>query len=255
MRKPLIMANWKSHGSYAQAKNLCEKIIQGNQRDPIVEADVGLGVPFPYLSYVSDIVAASGISVAAQNCSQFGPGAYTGEVTAAMLAEVGARAVILGHSERRELFEETDAVIADKVVQATQAGLQAILCVGETLAQRRSGMVESILETQLHAVLTRLDTQKLNRLVIAYEPVWAIGTGHTPTSEQINTVHGFIRKVVANFDPTVAKQLKILYGGSVKAGNAGEILALPEVDGGLIGGASLKAADFIRIMKQANGTC
>ena len=251
MRRPIIMANWKSNGSISQAKDLCEKIAKNYSKyNP--KADVVVCVPFPYISYVQSVISSSGIKVGAQNLSQYGSGAYTGEISAAMLKDLGVDYVIIGHSERRSLFDETDAIISRKVQNALNEGLKVILCVGETLEQRNLGKVNEVISNQLNAVLSEVSLLQQENIIIAYEPVWAIGTGLAATPEQVNEVHAEIRKVVAKVNPNLENVIRIVYGGSVNSGNAAEIFKLPDVDGGLIGGASLKPNDFNQIIIQAD---
>ena len=208
--------------------------------------------PFPYLGAVSQAIAGSGIALGAQNCSEHDAGAYTGEVAASMLIDCGCTHVIVGHSERRQLFGETDQQVADKLVRAQAGGLTPILCVGETLEQRQAGDTERVIEAQLDAVLTHAGgASGLGSIVVAYEPVWAIGTGETATPEQAQAVHAHIRARVAGIDGAIAEALRILYGGSVKPDNATALFACPDIDGGLIGGAALKAASFLDICRAA----
>jgi len=247
MRKPIVMANWKSNGSLAQAKDLCEKISQEySSQKP--EVEVVLCAPFPYLSYVKDIVSAAGIKLGAQNISQYGDGAYTGETSANMLKDINVDYVLIGHSERRSLFGETDSIVTQKVTQALDAGLKVVLCVGESLDQRKSGKVNEVILQQISAVFLNVPKFLQGNITIAYEPVWAIGTGLAATPEQVNEVHQQIRKVVAKINPNLENVLRIVYGGSVNSGNAAEIFKLSDVDGGLIGGASLKPNDFNQII-------
>ncbi len=251
MRKSIVMANWKSNGSFAQAKDLCEKISQYYiSTKPNV--DVVVCVPFPYLAYVQSIVTGAGIGVGAENISQYGNGAYTGEVSANMLNDLDVPYVIIGHSERRSLFGETDKVVQQKVSQALEAGLHAVLCVGETLEERQSDRVTEVITRQVKAVLSNISQAKQANIIIAYEPVWAIGTGLAATPEQVNEVHLLIRKVVSKINPNLENTIRIIYGGSVNSGNAAELFKLPDVDGGLIGGASLKPNDFNQIITQAD---
>ncbi|MFT6835361.1 MAG: triosephosphate isomerase [Francisellaceae bacterium] len=251
MRKPIVMANWKSNGSFAQAKDLCEKISQEySAKKPNV--DVVLCVPFPYLGYVHDIVSASGIKLGSQNISQYNNGAYTGEVSAEMLKNINVDYVLVGHSERRSLFGETDSIVTKKILQALDSGLTAVLCVGESLAEREAGMVDRVIQEQLSAVYNYLPKSLQDNIIVAYEPVWAIGTGLAATPAQVNEVHKKIRKVVSKINPNLENVLRIIYGGSVNSGNAAEIFKLSDVDGGLIGGAALKPNDFNQIVTQAD---
>jgi triosephosphate isomerase (TIM) len=230
-RVRLVAGNWKMHGTRASIAALLDALAKDNPPGCAVCA------PYPYLAQVSERLRGSAIAWGAQNVSEHAQGAYTGEVSAAMLAEFGCRYVLVGHSERRQLYGETDAQAAAKFKAVRRAGMTPILCVGETLAERDAGNTEAVVARQLSAV-------EFEDGVLAYEPVWAIGTGRNATPEQAQAVHGFLRKKVP--DGT-----RILYGGSVKAGNAAAIFAMPDVDGGLIGGASLVAKDFLDIVKAA----
>ena len=242
MRDRLVAGNWKMYGNRASNRALLDSVLaeivgMGGLRG----VDCAVCVPFPYLGEVAARLQGSALAWGAQNLSEHAQGAYTGEVSAAMLAEFGCRYVIVGHSERRQIFGETDAVAAAKFAAAQASGMTPILCVGETLDERDAGSTERVVARQLDAVLTRV---KFGNAVLAYEPVWAIGTGRTATPEQAQAVHAALRK-------WVGAETRILYGGSVKAANAEGIFAMPDVDGGLIGGASLVAADFIAIVRAA----
>jgi triosephosphate isomerase len=208
-------------------------------------------VPSPYLAQVQSLLAGSGIGWGSQDVSRFEKGAYTGEVSGAMLGEFGCRYAIVGHSERRTLFGETDALVAEKYAAARRAQLTPIFCVGETLEQRERGQTESVLARQVDALLDHGGAAQLDGGIVAYEPVWAIGTGRTATSAQAQEAHAFIRARIAARDAAVSGRLPILYGGSVKAGNAAELFAMPDVDGGLVGGASLVAEEFVAIWRAA----
>jgi len=214
-------------------------------------ADVAVCVPAPYFAQVGQLVAGSPVALGAQTLSEHTSGAYTGEVSAAMLLEFECRYVIVGHSERRALFGETNALVAAKYTAADKAGLVPIACVGETWPEREAGATEAVIAAQLDAVLEVAAGESLAKAVFAYEPVWAIGTGKTATPEQAQAVHAFIRSRIAFRDPVAAAGMRILYGGSVSAGNATALFACPDIDGGLVGGASLKAADFAAICKAA----
>jgi triosephosphate isomerase (TIM) len=227
------------NGSRASNRALLEALLAALPRKTGVE--VVVCPPYPYLQQVSEHLAGTPIASGAQNVSEHAPGAYTGEVSAAMIKEFGCRYAIVGHSERRQLYGETDARVAAKFAAAQGAGLTPILCVGETLAQREAGATEEVVARQLQAVLEKAD---FGAAVLAYEPVWAIGTGRNATPEQAQAVHAFLRK-------RVSPETRILYGGSVKAQNAAAIFAMPDVDGGLIGGASLLAKEFIEIARAA----
>ena len=234
-RVPLVAGNWKMHGSRASIAALLDVLVENNP------SGCAVCVPFPYLGQVAERLRGSPIAWGAQNVSEHVQGAYTGEVSAAMLAEFGCRYVIVGHSERRQLYGETDAQSAAKFAAVKAAGMTPILCVGETLQQRDAGKTEEVVGRQLEKVLEKNSVEKS---VLAYEPVWAIGTGRNATPEQAQAVHAFLRSKVPADTP-------ILYGGSVKPQNAAAIFAMPDVDGGLIGGASLVAKDFPDIVKAA----
>lgn len=208
-------------------------------------------VPFPYLSQSQSELAGTSIAWGAQNMSEHAKGAYTGEISASMLLDFGCRYVVLGHSERRAFYGETDHIVAAKFVAAIAAGLTPILCLGETLSERETGVTESVIARQLDAVLNVAGMAGIARAVIAYEPVWAIGTGRTASPEQAQAVHAFIRQKLATQDAEIANQLLILYGGSVKAVNAAELFSQTDIDGGLIGGASLITDEFVAICKAA----
>jgi triosephosphate isomerase len=208
-------------------------------------------VPYPYLAQARELLDGSGVEWGGQDCSRFDKGAYTGDVSGGMLAEFGCTYAIVGHSERRTVFGDTDGVVAEKFAAARRAKLTAILCVGETLEERERGVTEEVLARQLDAVLEKQGAAALDGALLAYEPVWAIGTGKTATAEQAQAAHAFLRGRVAQKDAGVAAALPILYGGSVKASNAAELFAMADVDGGLIGGASLVAEEFVAICRAA----
>jgi triosephosphate isomerase len=231
-RVRLVAGNWKMHGSRASIAALLDALVEGNPTSACAVC-----VPFPYLAQVAARLRDTRIAWGAQNVSEHAQGAYTGEVSAAMLTEFGCRYVIVGHSERRQLYRETDAQVAAKFAAVRSAGMTPILCVGETLAEREAGNTEAVVARQLSAV-------RFADAVLAYEPVWAIGTGRNATPEQAQAVHAFLRQ-------RVPAETRILYGGSVKPQNAAEIFPMPDVDGGLIGGASLVAKDFLDIVKAA----
>lgn len=249
MRRKLVAGNWKMYGSLARNKTLLEEVLAG-VRD-LRDADYGVCVPYPYLAQAQSMLQGSLVAWGAQNMSQNEQGAFTGEVSAGMLTDFGCRYVIIGHSERRALFHESNDIVAAKFDAAIKAGLTPILCVGETLAERESGVTEQVVARQLEVVLDHAGAQAVVRSVVAYEPVWAIGTGKTAAPEQAQAVHAFIRRRVAQLDDGVAQDLRILYGGSMKPGNAAELFAMPDVDGGLIGGASLVAEEFVAICRAA----
>ena len=247
MRVKLVVGNWKMNGSLASNQVLLEAIVPLLER----EAHYAVCAPFPYLVATGEAVRGTALWLGAQDLCQFDNGAYTGEVSAPMLVDCGCRYVIVGHSERRGLFGETDEIVAHKYVQAVKHGLIPILCVGEMLSAREAGATEHVVAGQLDAVAKLAGASTLRQGVIAYEPVWAIGTGRTATPEQAQAVHAFIRERIASVDSDAAEELTILYGGSVKAGNAAQLFAMPDVDGGLIGGAALDAAEFAAICRSA----
>jgi triosephosphate isomerase len=243
MRRKLVVGNWKMNGSRAANEPLLAAIVQARPFD----CDVAVCVPFPYLAEVALAFAGSELRWGAQDCSVHEQGAYTGEVSAAMLAEFGCRYAIVGHSERRQFHQESDQLVADKAKAALARGVTPIVCVGESLAQREAGETDSVVKRQLSAVIHTL-AHCAGEMVVAYEPVWAIGTGRTATPEQAQAVHALLRAQLQAATPHAA-QMKILYGGSVKADNAATLFTQPDIDGGLIGGASLKAHDFIAICR------
>jgi triosephosphate isomerase len=245
MRQPLVAGNWKMHGSRAENASLVSGLLDLLQ--PGKRAEILLCPPFPYLMETGRLLKDSGVSLGAQSVCAESQGAFTGEVSAAMLKDVGCRYVLVGHSERRQLFGESDALVARKFVAAQGQGLVPVLCVGETLEEREGGQTASVVSRQLEAVLAVTGVTSLARAVIAYEPIWAIGTGRTASPDQAQEVHAMIRAKVAERDGTIGGSVRILYGGSVKASNAQELFAMPDIDGGLVGGASLKADEFARI--------
>ncbi len=249
MRSRLVAGNWKMHGSLAANKRLLEGLQAGLHAAAGVQYAVC--VPYPYLTQAEAALSGSCIAWGAQNLSEWPQGAYTGEVSGAMLRDFGCRYVLVGHSERRALYGETDKQVAAKFQAAQGSGLIPILCVGETLQERESGVTEIVVARQLAAVFESSGVGAVANAVIAYEPVWAIGTGRTATPEQAQAVHAFIRSIVARHDAKLAAELVILYGGSVKAANARELFAMADIDGGLIGGASLVAEEFIAICAAA----
>ncbi len=251
MRKALVIGNWKMNGLQARNSELVAAIASGVTGERFARVDVGLCPPLVYLQAVAGQLENTAVAVGAQNMSQYASGAYTGEVSADMLVDVGCSLVILGHSERRSLFAESDADVAAKVHAALAARLTPVVCVGETLQQREAGEAESIVSGQLEQALKGLNTASMKQVVVAYEPVWAIGTGLTASPEQAQEIHRALRKVLADLSTDAAEEMRILYGGSVNAANADALFAQPDIDGGLIGGASLKAEDFIAICRAA----
>jgi triosephosphate isomerase len=247
MRRPMVAGNWKMHGDAALADRLAAAAAEAAARNPRVE--VVLAPPFTLIGRV--VAAAGAAAVAGQDCSEHASGAYTGEVSAPMLVQAGCRLVLVGHSERRSLHGESDRQVAGKFVAAQAAGLVPVLCLGETRTEREAGTTEAVVERQLAAVLDLAGPEALQRAVLAYEPVWAIGTGLTASPEQAQSVHRFLRSEVARRDARIAVSLRILYGGSVKADNARGLFAQADIDGGLVGGASLAAADFTAIVEAA----
>lgn len=247
MRRKLVVGNWKMFGRLARNQILLDGVVAG-VRD-LRNTDCAVCVPYPYLAQAQSLLQGSNVAWGAQNMSSHDEGAYTGEVAAGMLVEFGCTYVILGHSERRGLYHESDETVAQKFDAAIKAGLKPILCVGETLAERDAGVTEEVVARQLDAILNRAGVKALEKAVVAYEPVWAIGTGKTASPDQAQAVHAFIRQRVAKLDGQVAQGLCILYGGSVKAANASELFSMSDIDGGLIGGASLVAEDFVAICR------
>jgi triosephosphate isomerase len=250
MRRKLVAGNWKMHGSRALNTPLVEAILASPQLERV---DCVVCPPFVYLAEISRLLRGSAARLGAQDVCAEGHGAYTGEVSAAMLHDVGCQYVIVGHSERRNLYGEDDVLVARKFAAALTQGLTPILCLGELLAEREAGSTREVVGRQLEAVVSLTGINGFVGAVIAYEPVWAIGTGRTASPEQAQEVHAFIREQLAQRDGKIANALPILYGGSVKTGNARELFAQPDVDGGLIGGASLKAEEFLSIVAAARG--
>jgi len=249
MRQTLIAGNWKMNGSRSSNKALLDGIKAGIGE--VKSAEAVVCAPFVYLADVEQQLAGTAITWGAQNLSTEEKGAFTGEIAASMLLDFKCKYVIVGHSERRTLYGEDDDIVTKKFAVAHSAGLKPILCVGETLEEREQGITEEVIARQINAVMNTLGANVLADGVIAYEPVWAIGTGITATPQQAQDVHAFIRKLIAHQDPGVAEQIRIQYGGSMNAGNAAELLAMHDIDGGLIGGASLKSEDFLTICRAA----
>lgn len=247
MNKKLIAGNWKMNGSLADNEALVRALVAGLATAG--GCDAAVAVPAPYLAQVQALVQGSALALAAQDVSQHAAGAYTGEVSAAMLREFGVRYVLVGHSERRQFHGETDADVAAKAQRALANGITPIVCVGETLAEREAGQTEAVVKRQLAAVI-HLNGHCISEVVVAYEPVWAIGTGKTASPEQAQQVHAVLRAQLAAASDK-AEHIRLLYGGSMNAANAAQLLAQPDIDGGLVGGASLKAADFQAILAAA----
>jgi triosephosphate isomerase len=249
-RKLIIAGNWKMNKTVAEALDLVRdlKLDLANLKD----VDIVVCPPFTVLCEVSKLVLSSNIRLGAQNMSEHNSGAYTGEIAAGMLKEFSVRYVILGHSERRQYQKESDALIAKKALAAHAASIKPIVCVGETLAEREAGQTEKVLDTQVRGSLAGLSKEQMEETIIAYEPVWAIGTGKTATSAQAQEAHKFIRQLLGTiFSETVARRVRIQYGGSVKPANAKELMGLPDVDGALVGGASLETRSFGDIIKNS----
>ena len=247
MRKKIVAGNWKMNTTVAEGVALAKAVAAKSAEVP---ANVGLIVapPFTHLVSVAEALKGSKVELSAQNCADKAKGAYTGEVAADMLVSAGCQWTILGHSERRQYYGETDEKLVEKVKLALEAGLGVILCVGEVLEERKAGKHFDVCAAQIKNVLYNFTAEDMKKIVIAYEPVWAIGTGETATPDQAEEIHAFIRKVLADkFGKAVADDVTILYGGSCKPSNAKELFAQPDIDGGLIGGAALKADDFIQI--------
>ncbi len=242
MRTRLVAGNWKMHGNRAGNAVRLQAIVEGARS--LAGVECALCVPYPYLAQASEALEGSGVALGAQDVSEFDEGAYTGEVSAPMLADFGCRYAIVGHSERRQHFGESDERVAAKFAAALRHGLVPILCVGETLAEREAGRTEAVVARQLDTVLERSGREAFARALIAYEPVWAIGTGRNATPGKAQAVHAFLRA-------RVLEQTRILYGGSLRASNAQAIFAMPDVDGGLVGGASLVAEEFLAICRAA----
>ena len=247
MNKKLIAGNWKMNGSLAANEVLVRALLDGLAQQSA--CDVAVAVPAPYLAQLQSLVQGSPLALAAQDVSQHEVGAYTGEVSAAMLREFGVRYVLVGHSERRQFHGETDVHVAVKAQRVLAAGITPIVCVGETLAEREAGQTDAVVKRQLAAVI-HLNGHCISEVVVAYEPVWAIGTGKTASPEQAQQVHAVLRSQLAAATDQAAR-IRLLYGGSMNAANAAQLLAQPDIDGGLVGGAALKAVDFQTIIAAA----
>jgi triosephosphate isomerase (TIM) len=250
MRKYLVAGNWKMNGTRESATRLVHAILQGLEFS--AEAEILICPPFVYLADVAGLLAGNAVLLGGQNVCAEEDGAYTGEVSGSMLRDIGCRYVIVGHSERRILYNETDTTVARKFVAAQKAGLTPILCVGETLNQRQNGETQGLIERQLMAVLDVAGMHAFEHAVVAYEPVWAIGTGKTAAPEQAQEVHAFIRACIKTRDARIGGIVRLLYGGSVRASNAAELFRMPDIDGGLVGGASLEAHEFLAICRAAD---
>ncbi len=250
MRQPLIAGNWKMNGSQESITALLDGVKAG--MGDVAKAEVAVCAPAIYIPLVQDLLKNSAVTWGGEDLSVHDSGAYTGEISASMLNDFACKYVLVGHSERRSYHHEDDEVVAEKFEVAINAGLIPVLCIGETLDEREQGITEEVVVRQIEAVITRVGIDTLGKGVIAYEPVWAIGTGKTATPEMAQEAHATIRTRVAKSDATVADKIQILYGGSMNASNAAELLAQADIDGGLIGGASLKAEDFLAIALAAN---
>jgi len=248
MRKKIVAGNWKMHGSLASNAELLQAVKAGVAG---MAAEVAVCVPYPYLDQAHKVLDGSNVAWGAQDVSEHEKGAYTGEVSVSMLADFGCRYAIVGHSERRSYYGDTDEIVAAKFETAQKGGLIPILCVGETLDEREKNITTDVVTRQLDAVISRCGIASFAKAVVAYEPVWAIGTGRTASPEQAQEVHAMIRARIARDDAQIAAGLRIQYGGSMKPNNAKELMAQPDIDGGLIGGAALVAADFIAICAAA----
>ncbi|CCK77461.1 Triosephosphate isomerase [Oleispira antarctica RB-8] len=247
MRRLLVAGNWKMNASKVMLNELLASIVENAPQ----QTDVVVFPPAPYLMAASDKLQGSAVKLGGQNINPNDSGAYTGEISASMMIDCGCEAVLVGHSERRTLYAETDADVLAKTEAALNAGLIPYVCIGETLAEREANQTEAVIEQQINAVLNGLNVQQLAKCVFAYEPVWAIGTGKTASPEQAQQVHAFIRGLLAAKDEKLALNSHVLYGGSVKADNAKELFAQQDIDGGLVGGASLKAEEFLGICNPA----
>jgi triosephosphate isomerase len=250
MRQPLVAGNWKMNGSLDSIKALVEGIKAG--LDSVTTAEMAVCPPFVYIPQVAAMLEGSSIALGAQDVNDRESGAHTGEIAPGMLTDVGCKYAIVGHSERRSIYGESDEFTARKFAAARQAGLVPILCVGELLEEREQGITEQVVSRQLDAIIDLEGVGALGDAVIAYEPVWAIGTGKTASPQQAQDVHAFIRGMIAREDAAVAEKVQILYGGSVKGSNAAELFAMADIDGGLIGGASLDANEFLSIGRAGN---
>ena len=251
MRKNIVAGNWKMNCTIDEGKKLASEVINMVETEVTNDAEVVLIPPFVHITSISSLVGSvKNMSVGAQNCHQEDSGAYTGEVSVNMLSGTGATHVIVGHSERREYFGEADELLGGKVKKVLEAGLVPIFCCGESLDSREANEQESVVQSQIETALFGLSKDDITKVVIAYEPVWAIGTGKTASADQAQEMHAFIRNIISSeYDSATADAISILYGGSVKPANAEEIFSKPDVDGGLIGGASLKSRDFTDIVK------
>lgn len=249
MRKKIVAGNWKMNTTLEEGVQLAKEVNEALATTEGVKCDVVICVPFTHLAIINQVIDKNRLGLGAENCADHLKGAYTGEVSAPMVASTGANYVILGHSERRQYYGETPEILKTKVNLALEEGLTPIFCIGEVLEQREDGSYLDVVKAQIEESLFDLDAEQFGKLILAYEPVWAIGTGKTATDDQAQEMHAFIRKVIADkYGKEVADNTSILYGGSCKPSNAAQLFAKPDVDGGLIGGASLKCADFMGIV-------
>jgi len=246
MRRTIVAGNWKMNASKESVNKLILGILSGMSG---VSSEVVVCAPFPYLSQVEGLIADSRVKLGAQNLNTNSSGAFTGEVSANMIKDFGVRHVIVGHSERRSLYGETSSLVAEKVKASLDSDLTPLLCVGETLEQREASETETVVAEQINAVIELVGIGAFRNIIIAYEPVWAIGTGKTASPEQAQAAHLFIRSLLGESNESIAQSTPILYGGSMNAGNANELISCADIDGGLIGGAALKAEDFLQICK------
>lgn len=244
MARKLIVGNWKMNGSLAMNAELLEGIKAGLAG---VDCDLAVCVPFPYLAQCQHALEGTGIALGAEDVSAHAVGAYTGQVSTRMLLDFDCKYAIVGHSERREYCNESDELVANKVQRALAGGVTPIVCVGESLKEKDAGQTEAVVSRQINTVLSVLEEREVCDIVVAYEPVWAIGTGKTPTPEMVKDVHALMRELMIRKNPDAAERVRILYGGSMKPSNAEEFLKMRDIDGGLIGGAALKASDFLKI--------
>lgn len=251
MRRLFVAGNWKMNTTLESGRALAAGLASAIPAEP-ANVEVAVCPPFPYLTAVGDVIEGSGVQLGAQTASHESPGAFTGEVAVEMLKDVGCRWVILGHSERRQFQLESDELISRKARKVLDGGLRVILCVGELLSQRQAGQTENVLDNQMAGSLAGISESDLDRMGVAYEPVWAIGTGVTATTEQAESAHRHLRTWLSKrYNPAAADRMRILYGGSVKSSNAAALLGQPDVDGALVGGASLKMDDFLPIIRAA----
>ena len=248
MRKNIVAGNWKMNKTLQEGLDLATG-LDAALKNKSLNCDVIIGTPFIHLASVTAAIDTNKIGVAAENCADKASGAYTGEVSAAMVKSTGAEYVILGHSERREYYNETPEILKEKVLLALENGLKVIFCIGESLAEREANKQNEVVKAELEGSVFNLSAEDFSKIIIAYEPIWSIGTGKTATAEQAEEIHAYIRSVIADkYGKEVAENTSILYGGSCKASNAPELFAKPNIDGGLIGGASLKVEDFCGII-------